>query len=359
MQHFRRKAPLALVLLALSCAGVPGAPPPLEGPIRFSVLAVGDTGKRPPLSHHLHRQLAVGRGLAAEDRRHPGDALLLLGDNFYWVGLQRAELVRRVRENVVRPYCRFLDLSGPRSQQVADACDLPESGRHPVPLLAVLGNHDYKDPESPALQRRELPRLVANWRVPEGLTEVVEFPAGVSLVLLQSVELRQGADPAALYDALRRARGPWRILVAHHPIALARDQATPRGAAYRALVLEAIRETGVDVQLVLSGDEHNLQLIEMDPPGPSLQVVAGSGSRVRELRTSNPRVRFARASPGFARVDLVDGPAGEELVVSLFSTGNVPLFGAGPPRLVARWAVGRMGGTRSLMQAAGSTDARR
>ena len=38
---------------------------------------------------------SVARGLVAEDRRAPVDALVLLGDNFYPYGLQRFELLEQ------------------------------------------------------------------------------------------------------------------------------------------------------------------------------------------------------------------------------------------------------------------------
>ena len=48
-----------------------------------SFLAVGDTGKvHRPLASLLEGQVAVGNDLALEDRAHPVDAMLLLGDNF-------------------------------------------------------------------------------------------------------------------------------------------------------------------------------------------------------------------------------------------------------------------------------------
>lgn len=339
----------SLVVSAIGCASpigsrVPAPVHPAADEIRFSLLAVGDTGRLSRLGRYWSKQRSVGLALEAEDRRRPADALVLLGDNFYWNGLQRFELVERVRENLVRPYCRFVDLSGPRSTEVRDACREPELDRHPVPIYALLGNHDYVDPESPGLQRREIPEFVANWRMPAGLVELVEFPVGVSLVLIDSVALRAGSDPEPLRAALRRSRGPWRILAAHHPIGHARDKrraALEAQEAYRALVQAIVREAGVPVHLAVAGDEHNLQMIEMTPAAPPLQVVAGSGSRVRELDTSNPRARFALESLGFARIDLVGAPGGERLLVSLFATAAPPAPGSGAPRLVARWTVDR------------------
>ena len=355
-----------LLGLALGCAaGRPHATllalEPTDA-IRFSLLAVGDTGRPAPLVASLGRHHTVSHGLDAEDRRAPADALVLLGDNFYWRGLESRELEERIRENVVAPYCRFVELGGARSDEVRGACDAVAAQRRPRPIYAILGNHDYGSPESPALERDAIPRFVSNWHLPPGLVEVIEFPAGVSLILLDSVALRDhGADPTPLREALRRSRGPWRILAAHHPLAWARDpgRASDRTqAAYREQVLRAVEAAGVDVQLVLSGDEHNLQVIEMAAPGPRLQVVAGSGSSVREISSANPDARFALGELGFARVDLVGDAVGERLVVSLFATERRPPFGGATARRVARFAVDPVGAANELREGASATRAR-
>ena len=71
------------------------SPPGLDA--KASLLAVGDTGKvHRPLASLLEGQVAVGDGLAAEDRIHPVDAMLLLRDNFYMLGLLKSERVSRI-----------------------------------------------------------------------------------------------------------------------------------------------------------------------------------------------------------------------------------------------------------------------
>ncbi len=190
--------PLALAFGCAIGAAQPPAPGPTGHEVRFSLLALGDTGRPVRLTRLFHGQRAVARGLTAEDRRLPADALLLLGDNFYYRGLESKRLVERLRQNLVGPYCRFVELSGPRSAELDGACGLPSGKRHPIPIYALLGNHDYDSPESVALQRSEVPRFVPNWHVPAGLAETVEFAPGVSLVLLDSMALRAGADPQPL-----------------------------------------------------------------------------------------------------------------------------------------------------------------
>lgn len=347
----RLRLPLLLVL-GLGCALLPREPdgaawPPREE-VRLSVLALGDTGRRPRFGPYFNRQHTVARGLEAEHGRLPVDALLFLGDNFYWDGLEPGEVVTRVRQNLAAPYCAFLEPEAPRADEIGSACDLEPEQRHPVPIYAVLGNHDHNHPESPGLQRDVLPLFVPNWYVPGGPAQAIDLPGGLSLVLLDTTVMP--GDPEAeraMVEALRASRGPWRVLATHHPLAWARD---PQEDPYRARLLERIRSAGVDVQLVISGHEHNLQAIEMAPPGPALQIVSGSGSKVRELKTSNPALRFASAEPGFARLDLVGDGREQRLVVSLFGTRHRPPLPAGRPRLLARYALSLDGSVHDVLE---------
>jgi predicted phosphodiesterase len=338
---------LALALVALVAAGGcwagAGSPvgPEVDGEVRFSLLAVGDTGKRLRWKWMPSAQRRVGAAMEAADRQRPVDALVLLGDNFYPAGLQEAELRRRVAMNVARPYCRFVDLSGPRSDEVMEACRRPPGERHLIPIFAVLGNHDYRSPESPKLQAEAVPDFVANWDMSAERVAVRELGRGVSLILLHSMEaVRKAQLLDDLPEAIRSARGPWRILASHHPVAPTRslERHGRFEARYMAEARKRIAEAGVPLQLVVSGHHHSLQIIEPSPPGPSLQVVAGGGGG--SLHTVNvvDGQRFGSSRFGFARIDLVRREGSERLVVSLYAASDAWLP-AGRPSLVARWSV--------------------
>jgi len=333
------------VTIVLAAAFACGAPE-LREPVALSLLALGDTGARPDNPPRVATQLAVGAALAAEDRRRPIDALVLLGDNFYDFGLRQDELVARVRANLVRPYCRFLALSAPRSAEVASACEIAPGERHPVPLWAVLGNHDYVTPGSDSLQRESVPLFLANWQMPAPPAAAVELGHGVSLVLFDSDPVFRGAAPLELAGALRAARGPWRILIAHHPIAAERTNARETYARFRALVVSEIAAAGVPVQLYVSGHEHNLQALVMEPPAPPLHVIAGGGSGARSPTADNPRRLAGFASPGFARIDLAGEEGHERLVVTLMRVPAAVLRVLGPSRIAARYSVDRAGRVR-------------
>jgi len=329
---------LGCAIGALGCGEEHAPPARVAG--EFSLIAVGDTGRPPHWPPASNGQWAVARGMEAVDRRQPIDALLLLGDNFYFQGLLRSELVERIRGNVVTPYCRFLDLSGARSGEVADACPVPASERRPVPVVAVLGNHDWNTPESPLLQAEEIPRFIANWRLPGSVVEVVEIAPGVSLVLADSTALIEGADSAALVDAIRRAHGPWRVLVAHHPIGTSKDK-----DGWGNLVRQAITEAGVTVSLLLAGHEHNLQLLALPAPGPALVVISGGGSRPHPIQSTGESRVFAESSLGFARVTFPAQPSGRA-VVAVFGTSKARALAGLDPEPLARWSLDLAGDVR-------------
>ena len=326
--------PVAWTAPDAATASIPGA--------RYSFFALGDTGERHFLPSLREGQLAVARGLTAHDQVAPVDALILLGDNFYPDGLARDDLAQRVAVNLVWPYCRFADLTGPRSPEVAEACSLPAAlRRDPAPaLFAVLGNHDHDLAESPGLQREAGPEFVANWQVPAGLVEVIEPVPGLSLVLIDSPAVRSEADLASVTAALRAARGPWRIVAAHHPIAERRDgTAESPGPEIR----RALRRADVRVQLFLSGHHHNLQAIEMGTGDPTLHVISGGGATRKPIERDFVGRLIARETTGFARVDLVEGDGREELVVSLHATPRYPAVFWKQAELIGRWGITRNG----------------
>jgi hypothetical protein len=290
-------------------------------------------------------QLAVGASMQAEDRRRPVDALLFLGDNFPPNGLLRDELTERVRWNLVLPYCRFLSSTGPRWPEVAGDCAGAGAERGaPLPIYAVLGNHDRYSEESPGLQRDVLPEFVANWTLPPEAARTFELSHGVSLILIDSMDLHTESDARGLAKALRAAKGPWRVLVGHLPVAPMHGESEYHDL-HREVVRRVLAEVGAPVQLMLAGHDHSLQVIEQPPPWPAFLAVAGGGCCPKEPRTHAEVVRFAESSPGFARVDLLRRDGEERLAVSLFATPGTPLLPA-RPRRIATWSVDLRGRLR-------------
>jgi Calcineurin-like phosphoesterase len=318
--------------------------PPLPEGARFSLLAVGDSGHPAKWTAWLTPQRAVGDALEATHRDHPADELLLLGDNFYPAGLRTSEAEARIAMNLVAPYCAFLDLGAPLGSRLEASCPVPPGQRLPIPVRAVLGNHDWQAAESPDLEQDLIPRYLANFELRKGGAWVEETPAGVSLVFFDSTPGRSRDQVHWLREALAASRGPWRIVVSHHPIA-----ASPKGDLLR----QAIAEAGVPLHIWLAGHEHNLQIGQPGAPGPALQVIAGAGSAPTGLKYDLPGRRFFRRSLGYARIDLVDDPAArgvEQLVVSLVEVRPVPAAFWQRARVVSRWSVSQGGAAHRLFQ---------
>lgn len=305
--------PLAVLAASLVAAACTASPP--EGRVRASLLVFGDAGAPSEDPGDYAQLLRVARAVAAEDRERPADALLALGDNFYPRGLVEAELAHRVRATLAAPWCRFVAPGGARAAELAPDCALPEHERHPIPIHALLGNHDLASPESPALQRDAIPLFIPNWRLAARPAEVREAGPGMSLVLLDSEVVLEGGDTRPVSEALRAAPGPWRVAAAHRPIfglGASRHEDPAQVAAYAERMRAAVAAAGVPVHVFLAGHEHSLQLLLGATPDPALHVIAGSASDTGEPRSDDPRRVAGVVAPGFARLDLVQGERSED-----------------------------------------------
>lgn len=329
--------PVALAL-ATACVREPTPPRPERAPraadVRLSLLALGDWGRRPVEGQPPPAQMAVGEALAREDLRAPADALVFLGDNFYPHGLEKDELEPRLRLNVAAPYCHFVELTEKGERALGDACTESEAARHPIPLWVGLGNHDHHLPSAPLLEAEAVPEYVANWRLLGTPVETLELPQGVSLVFYDSSMLRLPSRSEGLPEltrALASSKGPWRILVAHHPF----DGTEPSARVERALAA-----SGVRAQLHLAGHIHDLRGGELAAPLPALQIVSGGGGGHESSGKTLPGETFKLSALGFARVDLVAAAGAEHLRVRVYAVDP----GDPDGRVVAGWSIALDGG---------------
>jgi hypothetical protein len=265
----------------------------------LSLLAFGDTGKPVSWPTRFVPQYRVGEAMAREDRRSPVQALLILGDIFYPDGLTRRTLRERMRMNLAGPYCHFLSPTRKGRRAVRGSCDLPPAQTHPVPIIAVTGNHDLGRNQGVRLQRERLPVFLENWLMP-AQARSYELGAGVSVVGFHSDYANRGAPATALEEALRASKGPWRIVIAHHPLA---DPGAGWREAYAERVLAAIEAAGKPVHLFLAGHQHSLQALR--GPGAALHVVSGAGgASVRPLSPAGAERLYGLAAYGFVRIDV-------------------------------------------------------
>ncbi len=331
---------VAALLFALgtqvSCTSDESDIEPAGSPPVASLLAVGDTGQPWTVLPHLFEgQLAVGAAMQREHDRLPVDALVLLGDNFYPNGLVENELIRRIVQNVARPYCAFIDPSPELVAVLGGDCS--SWGLSPPRLLAVVGNHDLMSTGSLELQRRVVPRFVRNWDMPVDESPVVrELPGGLSLILLDSASPWGELEVRDLAMALQRARGPWRVIIGHRPPIAGHPQLSQ-------MVARAAGESGRIVHAYLAGHVHALAAIPALAPAPALTVIAGSGARAKIQGATEYRIENADMiveALGFVRVDLVSETPRPRLRVTLLRARPTALLAFLGSTRIAEYEIG-------------------
>lgn len=302
-----------------------------------SFLAVGDTGVPwGTLPALFEPQLAVGHALERVHAEAPADAFVLLGDNFYPDGLRAEALLARVVENVARPYCAFVAPSPELAEALDGSC---RAAPQPPPIYAVLGNHDLRAADDGRLQRTKVPELVTNWEVPSaGDPAVRELPGGLSLIFLVSEWPWDDAATRALSEALKRARGPFRVIVGHRPPITGHPQLSD-------MVSAAATRAGTVVHAYVAGHVHALGAV----PGPAsraprLTVIAGSGAHAHHQSAPEYRIEHAdylETTLGFARFDAFAHDSEPTLRVTLYRAASLPpLARLFAPEIAARYSIG-------------------
>lgn len=287
-----------------------------------TLLAIGDIGEPHGRDPKLHASMA--RRLEGAD----GAPIVVLGDVFYGHGLLGFcgdEDERISTAGCAKPGSVDAQLDavlGPYARKLAG---------HPV--VAIAGNHDHAgDPLSTGNACARIPALANGWRyVSRGCELDLAKPVAVldagpivvvmidSEAMLADGEFRARTNEAlhAELATLRQERPEaWLVLAAHHPlesyglhngagvlaglhkdvypvlgtllapILLPIEWATGvggqqvyelRNRGLRRSVYDALETAPVDV--ILSGHDHSLQLVELEHPGARWQVISGAGAR--------------------------------------------------------------------------------
>jgi len=257
---------ISLVLAsALPVRHVPTVPLHAKGEtIRFAV--VGDVGRHPE---------AVAAAIRGQHAKTPFDAILLVGDNFYYCGVSSA---RDSKWSLIR------DNYSPIG----------------IPIFPILGNHDYGDPTrfkgpcgQPRPQAQVGKEIVPHWNFPSR-SYAVAMPFG-TIVLIDTMPVAlhwtkpflgsQTADGVVrdLDSALSGSSG-WRIVVGHHGIYSAGEHGTgaSRDLASMRTLLPLLKRHHVD--LYINGHDHYLGLIgDRRAVKRPLFLTSGAGSNVRPL----------------------------------------------------------------------------
>ncbi len=264
------------------------ADPALADPEVVRLVALGDTGKG-----------NAGQWRVAEAARETCEALgcdlvVLLGDNLYPRGMEAPD-DPRAEAWIAEPYTPI------------------------APVYAVLGNHDWND--------RDEGR--ARWQIDWATErEAVELPANAwwmsagpatfaALDTNAATHFGSGFQADWLTETLDAASTPWKVVLGHHPY----RSDGPHGNAgrYEGLGFVPIasgkqlrklfdRALCGHADLYLAGHDHSRQLLEAC--GTDL-VVSGAGATATKLVDRGNDPRFARATTGFAWIEL--GPSAGEV----------------------------------------------
>jgi tartrate-resistant acid phosphatase type 5 len=207
---------------------------PVGKPIR--VLAFGDFGT----GSAAQKQTAAA--MVAYHNTHPFDFGLTLGDNFYPRGLASPDDPRWQTQ--------WEQLYGPMH----------------IPFYAVLGNHDWSGPDSPAAEILYSAKS-QSWHMP---SPFYTFTAGPVQFFAFDTPAVDEAELKWLDEELTKSTAQWKVVFGHYHI-----YSATRGDNKEliARLLPILKKDHVDVYL--NGHDHNLQ--ELKPEGSVHFFVSGGG----------------------------------------------------------------------------------
>jgi hypothetical protein len=327
-----RCAALACVIgLAASGSSYEQEPPPLR------IYGLGDMGEPGPI---LNRSVEILATLVGRESS-PDDAIVYLGDNFYPDGLQDQN-----KNRVEALIHGVMDSSGLRRVQ---------SALRPGRVFAVPGNHEYYKlllfGHFPLgfSERGDATRARAQalgWDYAGGRSKVTYLTAPdgarVALFLLDSALAVAGPEPTIevvmgeFEDHLRRSahQADWRILAMHHPLESRGDHGhsfdreeehdwirrhsfphkldtcSRTFQRFAARLHSRIRAAGVPIDAVVSGHDHNLQILDLPERaglGPRIQIVSGAASKVHGKARRVADREFLASTSGFLELQLTRG----------------------------------------------------
>ena len=284
---FSLKIILLIVLLLSPSAGPASESAPAAGDsVRFIVLGDQGWGGR--------GQRSVAGAMSRKAVEGPIEFVRLLGDNFYWEGV----------DSVDDPQwdTKFERMYSYPSLQ--------------VPFYAVLGNHDHMG--NPYAQVQYTGKS-SRWKMPAGYyTFSVKIDGSVQaqfFALDTTSILYQRSDSIKqlqwLNEELRKSRAEWKIVYGHHPVFSSGYYGINK---YMLKVLEPVlRKYRID--LYMSGHDHDQELIKS--ASGIFYLISGTGSNPRPVGAGSDTL-YASSSPGFAWIRILK----DELIIQFLSAGG-------------------------------------
>lgn len=237
------------------------------------LVVTGDAGA-------THSRLRAG--ILAVQKRHPIDAIVLVGDNFYQCG------VDSVRDP---QWSKITEHFGPAG----------------VPILAIFGNHDYGDPSRDrhksaacaGFATRPTAEIEATGSVPGWIFPAENYKVTTpfaDLFMIDTQPLAMNWDHPFLGSGtassvrswlewrLRQSAKPWRIVMGHHTMYSSGVHGRANSPDQRNMRKLLPLMAAAHVDLYVCGHDHDLELLG-DPRlrGGMFFLVSGAGSGIDEM----------------------------------------------------------------------------
>jgi predicted phosphodiesterase len=250
---------------------------PADDKAELSFFALGDQGVG-----NL-RQWQVAAAMDRQANSQAVDGVFFLGDSFYRYGVESStDLQWRYKFEHVY-----------------------EGALAAIPFYATLGNHDYFGDELSLIEYDLENQGSGRWQMPSR-DYVRVFGRSDQQRLLKVVFIDSGFWLRSPQDTTTQLENllstseasQWTVVVTHTPQVSANSSDVPPNA--RALWQTILAAHQVD--LVLSGHDHNMQLIE-DPAWPLWAIVGVGGKSRQPLENPDlPGLLYSGPGPGFSRL---------------------------------------------------------
>lgn len=249
-----------------------------QGVPQVDLFVLGDTGSG------SQDQYDVAAAMDAYCSQQPKaiDGVLLLGDNFYHIGVASVE-DPQWQSKFERPYRR--------------GCLTP------LPFYAILGNHDYRQDPTPQIAYTAKSE---QWTMP-ARNYRIDFGEIVTLAMMDS-----GfpdfcfISPACSVDFIRAtlddSQAVWKTVAAHHPVQTLSTK--PWGHRGDGIFGWAMRTFSCQrADLWLSGHSHHLEYRDFEDCRLRAVVAGGGGGTLDQIRQpADTQVRFAASRHGFVHL---------------------------------------------------------
>ncbi|MEM7183985.1 MAG: metallophosphoesterase [Spirochaetota bacterium] len=233
------------------------------------ILVFGDSGSGKPIQMH------IAKSMQKVCQKVRCDFGILLGDNFYEVGVSSVE-DKQFEEKFEIPY-------SPLKIKF-----YPSLGNHDHGYFGLGGNITAQVAYTKKSEYWRMPHLYYNYKVQD-----VEF------IVLDTNNLRDEDEKQLQWfqQTIQKSTAKWVIVYGHHPIYSYGSHGNNPGLAKN--VLPQLCERA---DAYLAGHDHDLQLIQARCG--FLQLVSGAAGKLRST-SSGPNSLFSKSAYGFNRVEIL------------------------------------------------------